>query len=532
MKFSELDLDPKLLDGIEALGFEEMTPIQEEAIPQILGGKDLIACAQTGTGKTGAYVIPLIDSLTFEESNFTRGLIIAPTRELAAQIDQNIEALSYFTGISSIPIFGGKDAGSFDKQKYAIRNGADVLVATPGRFLMHLALGYLDLSHVEMLILDEADKMLDMGFHADITKIVSYLPENRQTLMFSATMPTKIRKLAKEIMHEPGEISLNLAKPAEGINQMAFMVFNEQKIPLLEHLLKTREVDSMIIFASSKVNVDNIARNLKKLKYPVEAIHSDKDQSERTATLRKFKNKEFRILVGTDVLARGIDIDNLSHVVNFDAPPDAEDYVHRVGRTARASSTGEAMTFVNPRDMYRFSQIEELIEQNIPQPEVPEELGERPAYRKGRSGGGRGNGGGRHGGRNNRSGGGGNRNRHGGGGNGRGRGGNNRNQGNSFANNRDGGNRNEGNREGGGNDHSKRRRNRPSRKNLKPTDTVQGRVPTPGKKPGNDQRPENRNPENGQSSNNPKKRRRSRNRNKNRGNGPQNNGQPVNKQED
>ncbi|MEL6253081.1 MAG: DEAD/DEAH box helicase [Bacteroidota bacterium] len=512
MKFSELDLDPNLLDGIESLGFEEMTPIQEEAIPLVLKGKDLIACAQTGTGKTGAYVIPTIDNLTFDESENTRALIIAPTRELAQQIDQNIEALSYFTGISSVPIYGGKDADSFDKQKYAITNGADVLVATPGRFLMHLALGYMNLDHVETLILDEADKMLDMGFHADILKIVSYLPENRQTLMFSATMPKKIRKLAKEIMYEPEEISLNLAKPAEGINQMAFMVYDEQKIPLLEHLLKTREVDSMIIFASSKVSVDTITRKLKRLNYEVEAIHSDKDQSERTETLRKFKNKEFRILVGTDVLARGIDIDNLSHVVNFDAPPDAEDYVHRVGRTARASSTGEAMTFVNPKDMYRFAQIEELIEAEIPQPDIPEELGERPAYRKGRGRGPRGRHGG-HGGGRNRSGGG--RGRHGGG-YGRGRN-------NDSSDNRQG---------GGGN---KRRRNRPSRKNYKSQDSSQGRVPTPGKKAnnGSSNHSNSQNQERREDGNAPKKKRRHRSRRKKKpGNGQQENGQPVMKGEE
>ncbi|MEM6800806.1 MAG: DEAD/DEAH box helicase [Bacteroidota bacterium] len=506
MKFSELDLDHNLLDGIESLGFEEMTPIQEQAIPLILKGKDLIACAQTGTGKTGAYVIPTIDNMTFEESENTRAIIIAPTRELAQQIDQNIEALSYFTGISSVPIYGGKDADSFDKQKYAITNGADVLVATPGRFLMHLALGYMNLDHVETLILDEADKMLDMGFHADITKIVSYLPENRQTLMFSATMPKKIRKLAKEIMYEPEEISLNLAKPAEGINQMAFMVYDEQKIPLLEHILKTREVDSMIIFASSKASVDAIARKLKKLKYPVEAIHSDKDQVERTETLRKFKNKEYSILVGTDVLARGIDIDNLSHVVNFDAPPDAEDYVHRVGRTARASSTGEAMTFVSPRDMYRFAQIEELIEAEIPQPNVPEELGERPDYRRGGNRRHRGRGDHR-----NRQGGG--RNRHGGG------------------RNRHGGNSQH--RNGSSQDNHKRRRNRPSRKNYKSNENFQGRVPNPGKKAQNGPYSQTSTLENENQEGAPKKKKRNRNRRRKRPNQKQQGtGQPMMKKEE
>ena len=389
MKFSEFDLDPQLLEGIEVLGFEEATPVQAQAIPEILAGKDVIACAQTGTGKTGAYLIPLIDELSRRKSNLSRAIIIVPTRELANQIDQNMEALSYYTGVSSVAIFGGKNAAGFDQQKFAVTNGADVLVATPGRLIIHMALGYMDLSQIEVVILDEADKMLDMGFYDDIMRIIGDLPTERQTLMFSATMPPKIRTLAKKIMKDPIEISLNLSKPAEGINQMAFVCYNDQKIPLLEHLLKERDVDSMIIFASSKISVDEITRKLKSLNYAVKAMHSDKSQEERQNTLRQFKNKEFRILVGTDVLARGIDIDNLSHVLNYDVPLDAEDYVHRVGRTARADSTGEAITFVNPRDMRKLQSIERLIESQIPQPGVPEELGETPGYHPG---GGRGRG--------------------------------------------------------------------------------------------------------------------------------------------
>lgn len=393
MKFIDLPIDPSLVDGIGYMGFEETTPIQEQTIPLILDKQDLIACAQTGTGKTAAYLIPTLHHLSARSSEHTRGLILAPTRELAGQIDQNIEALSYFTGVSSMSVIGGKNSENWERQRFAVTNGADIIVATPGRLITLLALNLVNFDQLEMVILDEADKMLDMGFFEDIMKIISYTPEERQTLMFSATMPPKIRELAKKILKEPKEVNLNLAKPAEGIAQSAYMVFDQQKIPLLEHLLKVKEVDSMIIFASSKASVDLIELKLNKLNYDVRAMHSDKSQEERQETLREFKNKEFPIIVGTDVLARGIDIDNLSHVVNFDVPHDAEDYVHRVGRTARASKTGEAITFITPRDQHKFARIEQLIESEIPKPEVPDALGETPTYAPRRGGGGRGRGG-------------------------------------------------------------------------------------------------------------------------------------------
>lgn len=462
MKFTDLDLDSELLESILALGYEETTPIQEQAIPIVQAGKDLIACAQTGTGKTAAFLIPTIDHLLSFKAGKTRALIVVPTRELALQIDQNVDALSYYTGVSSVPVFGGNNKQNWDQQINGIKNGADILIATPGRLLMHLSLGYVDFNELEVIILDEADKMLDMGFHGDIVNIISRAPENTQKLMFSATMPNKIRKLAKEILHEPEEISLSLSKPAEGVTQSAYMLHEDQKIPMIEHILATQKVESMIIFASSKLNVDRIAKSLKKLKYPVEAIHSDKAQEERQDTLRKFKNRQFNILVGTDVLARGIDIDNLSHVLNYDCPHDAEDYVHRVGRTARASSTGAAVTFITQRDAYRMVQIEELIESEVPKPAPPEHIGETPRYNPRRGGGGggsrdggrggyRGGGGNRGGGGGNRGGGGGNRgggggNRGGGGGN-RGGGGGNRggggnNRGGSGGNSGGGGDRN------------------------------------------------------------------------------------------
>ncbi|MCI4667695.1 MAG: DEAD/DEAH box helicase [Bacteroidia bacterium] len=396
MNFSEFPLEDIVFDGIDALGFETATPIQAQAIPLVLEGKDLIACAQTGTGKTAAYLIPTINRLTKSPSNKTRAVIICPTRELAEQIDQNVDALSYFTGVSSVAVYGGGNPKDFDRQKFGVKNGADIVVATPGRLLTFMSLGATDFSEVEVVILDEADKMLDMGFYGDIVKIISGLPdrENRQTLMFSATMPPKIRRLTTDILKEPETINLNLAKPAEGVTLGAYMVYPEQKIPLLEGILEEEEIDSMIIFAASKASVDEITKKLKRKNYDIFAIHSDKDQEERMDTLRKFKNKEFRFLVGTDVLARGIDIDNLSHVLNFDVPHDADDYVHRVGRTARASSTGTALTFISPKDQHKFARIEKLIEQEVPKLDVPEELGETPTYnprKKGGNGRGRGN---------------------------------------------------------------------------------------------------------------------------------------------
>ncbi len=380
MTFDEFNLDRNLLDGLHSMRFDQATPIQEAAIPVILEGKDIIACAQTGTGKTAAYLIPIMQRIMQLPDGHTRALVLAPTRELAQQIDQNFQAIGYFTGVTSVAIFGGKDSKGWDSQKNAIENGVDVMIATPGRFHLHNTLGYMDLSGVEIVVLDEADKMLDMGFHADIIKIIEQLPQKRQTVMFSATMPKKIRQLAHEIQQNPVEVNFNLAKPAAGIDQKAYCVYDEQKLPLLKHLIKEKDIDSMIIFASSKLKVDEIDRELRKQGVNVRAMHSDKEQEERTETLQQFKAKQFPIIVGTDVLARGIDIDNLSHVLNFDCPRDAEDYVHRVGRTARASKTGEAITFVNPRDFRRLANIERLIESEIPKPPIPSFLGDTPTY--------------------------------------------------------------------------------------------------------------------------------------------------------
>jgi ATP-dependent RNA helicase RhlE len=428
MRFDELPLDPTLLDGIKAIGFEETTPIQEQAIPFILEGRDLIACAQTGTGKTAAFTIPVVERILAQEAGKTRCLVIVPTRELAMQIDQAVEGLAYFTGVYSIAVFGGNQPRKWEQQKKALEGGIDIIIATPGRFKMQYQLGFMDLSGVQMVVLDEADKMLDMGFYEDIVEIIKNVPKERQTLMFSATMPPKIRKLAKDIMSpEPAEVTLELSKPAEGVTLEAYCVYDSQKMDLLDHLIKQKDIESMIIFASSKASVDKITARLKRKGIDARAIHSDRDQKERMASLTAFKNKQFPIVVATDVLARGIDIDSLSHVLNYDVPTDAEDYVHRIGRTARANTTGEAITFINPDDMYRFGKIEELIEREVPKVETPDELGDTPPYNpkgirgggaRGRSSGGRhGQGGGR-GGRRDGGGGGGGRKKHGGGGGG------------------------------------------------------------------------------------------------------------------
>jgi len=379
------------------MGFESPTPIQAEAIPIILDGYDLIGCAQTGTGKTAAFLIPLIDVLDGIQGNHIKSLILCPTRELAQQIDQAAEGLRYHTGIGSIPVYGGNKGGNnFSIQKSALESGSDIVIATPGRLLQHLSLGYVDLSQLEFLILDEADRMLDMGFLGDIMRIISFMPEDRQTLLFSATMPRKIRELAKEILYKPKEINIKVSKPAEGITQMVYSIYDTQKLGTLKHIFQTQDVQSMIIFCSRKSSVDQITKVLKSRGYDVEAMHSDREQMEREKIINDFKNGKLRTLVATDILSRGIDVEGLSHVVNYDVPPDPEDYVHRIGRTARADKTGAAITFVNPDDQRRFARCEKLIETNLEKLPPPEGLGEGPEYKGfggGRGGGGRGGGG-------------------------------------------------------------------------------------------------------------------------------------------
>ncbi|MGM0478252.1 MAG: DEAD/DEAH box helicase [Bacteroidota bacterium] len=381
MKFTEIGLNDQLLEAIGYMGFENATPIQEEAIPPIMKGKDIIGCAQTGTGKTAAFVLPILHKLTNREESTINTLIIVPTRELAVQIEQQIQGLSYFISVSSKAIYGGGDGKDWQADKDALKSGTDIIVATPGKLLSHMKMGYADFSSLEHLILDEADRMLDMGFIDDLTMIFKKLPEKRQNLMFSATMAPAIRKLARTLLQDPVEINLALSKPAEGVKQSVYLAFNEQKNALLKHILKARkDYKRIILFTSTKDKVNEIARYLSKNGLPAQGISSNLDQKEREEVLRGFRSGRIRLLVATDVMSRGIDIKEINMVINYDCPSDAEDYVHRVGRTARANEKGEAITLVNPKDMSRLSKIQNLIGSDIPQQQLPEELGEAPKW--------------------------------------------------------------------------------------------------------------------------------------------------------
>lgn len=381
MTFSQFGLHDKILEGIQSMGYEKPTPVQEKTIPAILAGHDLIACAQTGTGKTAAYLLPVLHRMMHTDHLHLNTLIIAPTRELAQQIDQQIEGLAYFTGISSIAIYGGGDGQVWDQQKRALEKGADVIVATPGRLLALLAAGTTVFDHLQHLVLDEADRMLDMGFFDDIIKIVSYLPQQRQTLLFSATMPPKIRQLAHRILQHPVEINIAIAKPAEGIIQQAYLVFDHQKEQLLMHILRTHTWSSLILFASTKETVKQLARRFARDGMDVKPFHSDLSQAEREEIMRAFRNRQVPVLIGTDVLSRGIDVEGISMVINWDVPPDPEDYVHRIGRTARAETTGTAITFINEHDMRRFQRIENLIGAEIIKLPLPDFLGKGPEWK-------------------------------------------------------------------------------------------------------------------------------------------------------
>jgi len=380
LKFKELQLHPDVFEGITSMGFDETTPIQEKAIPPILEGNDIIACAQTGTGKTAAYLIPILHKLSTHPSEYVDTLILVPTRELALQIDQQLEGFSYFLDISSVPIYGGGDSDTWTNQKNAVVKGTNILIATPGRLISHLNFGYLNFDNLRHLILDEADRMLDMGFFDDLMKIIKHLPEKRQTLMFSATMPDKIRVMAKKVLHKPVEINLGISKPAEGILQVAYLVFDDNKISLIKKLVEGKDLSSVLIFSATKKNVKKITSALKELKFIATEIHSDLDQNEREQVLLDFRNRKSQVLVATDIVSRGIDITGIDLVVNFDVPGDAEDYVHRVGRTARAQSSGVAITFINDQDQGKFKKIEELIEFELIKLPTPKEIGDSPIY--------------------------------------------------------------------------------------------------------------------------------------------------------
>ncbi|MBT3418297.1 MAG: DEAD/DEAH box helicase [Flavobacteriales bacterium] len=383
MKFTTFKFGDELQEGLDMMGFEEATPIQEQAIPIIQNGKDLIACAQTGTGKTAAFVLPILDKLTNSNSNKVNTIIIAPTRELAKQIDMQIEGFSYFTNSSSYPIYGGGTGVEFDNQKQALKKGSDIIICTPGRLLAHLDFDYFDTSGVEHFILDEADRMLDMGFYDDIMKIAKSLPEKMQTLLFSATMPPKIRTLATKLLDNPASISLAISKPADGLTQNAYMVHDKQKIRLVREILKAKgkDLSHVLIFASSIKSVKEIKQTLNKAGMRASEMHSGLDQDQREETIRDFKSKKIRILVATDILSRGIDIKGIELVINYEVPHDAEDYVHRIGRTARADRTGEAITFINPRQVRNFLDIEKLIEKEVPKVDLPNGFEKAPEYK-------------------------------------------------------------------------------------------------------------------------------------------------------
>lgn len=387
MTFNDFNLDARLLEAIDYMGFDEPSPIQELAIPHVLNGNDLIACAQTGTGKTAAFVLPVISrSMSFNIEG-VHTLILVPTRELAVQIDQEIQGIGYFTNTDSLAIYGGGDGTEWDREKKALTIGNGIVVATPGRLLAHLKLGYVDFSKIQNLILDEADRMLDIGFYDDLLKIVSHLPKERQTLMFSATMPDKVRMLAKKILQNPEEVNTSISKPAEGVLQGCYLVHDKQKLALVTQLIGNNpEYESILIFTATKKNVSSIASQLKKAKENVMGISSDLEQKDREEVLLNFRSRKTRILVATDVMSRGIDIKEIHLVVNYDVPGDAEDYVHRVGRTARANTTGVALTLVNEGDMAKFDRIEKLIEQQVMRIPLPPELGQGPAWNPSASG--------------------------------------------------------------------------------------------------------------------------------------------------
>jgi superfamily II DNA/RNA helicase len=389
--FEDFDLDHDLLDAIDDMGYRTPSPIQQQAIPVILQDRDLIATAQTGTGKTAAFVLPILDKILSLDKGQISTLILAPTRELAMQIDQQIEAMSYHVDVSSIAVYGGGTGVTWSQQSKALKGGADIIIATPGRLLAQMQMGGIDFTGIRHLVLDEADRMLDMGFFDDIMKIVDALPKDRQTLCFSATMSGPMRKLAQSILRNPVEVSIAVAKPAAGITQVAYLVQEIEKTKLLLHILKNGDYKSSLVFCSSKDAVKSLDRELRRIGVKSRAFSSDLEQAEREVLMQEFRTKQVQLLIGTDVLSRGIDVEGIELVLNYDVPPDAADYVHRIGRTARAERTGTAITFISEKDMFRFGQIEKLLERTLDKTPLPEGFSPAPEYNpKTRFAGGRG----------------------------------------------------------------------------------------------------------------------------------------------
>lgn len=385
MTFDEFGLNDQLVEALGYMNFDKATEIQEKAIPIILEGSDIIGCAQTGTGKTAAFILPILHKIATSKTKGTNTLIVCPTRELAMQIDQQVQGLAYFTNASSFAIYGGGDGISWEQERRALTDGVDIIIATPGRLLSHMNNGYADFSNIQHLILDEADRMLDIGFHDDIIKIIKELPSKKQNLMFSATMAPKIRKLAKEILHNPKEVNLAVSKPAAGVTQKVYLTFEAQKTPMVKEILSDKDnFKSIIIFCSTKKKVEQLTRVLKSRNYSVEGVSSDYDQEKREAAILRFKARQTRIVVATDVLSRGIDIKDINLVINYDVPNDPEDYVHRIGRTARAETKGMAVTLVNEDDMYKFQRIEAFIENKFEKLPPAESLGKGPEWTESR----------------------------------------------------------------------------------------------------------------------------------------------------
>lgn len=384
MKFEETYLNDNILDALYDMRFEDCTPIQEKCIPEILDYHDIIGVAQTGTGKTAAYLLPILSML--DDGDYPKEtincIIMSPTRELAQQIDQAMQGFGYYLdGISSVAVYGGNDGNRYDQEMKSLRMGADVVIATPGRLLSHIRMGNIDLSKVNFFVLDEADRMLDMGFSDDIMQIAAKLPKNRQTIMFSATMPDKIQQLARTILNNPVEIKIAVSKPAEKIRQSAYVCYDTQKIKIIKHLFATDQLKRVIIFSGKKDKVKDIARELRQQKINCCQMHSDLTQQERDEVMYKFKAGIKDVLVATDIVARGIDIDDIQMVINYDVPHDAEDYVHRIGRTARADRDGVAITFVNEKEIYKFQQIEKFLEKEVEKNVLPEDIGVGPEYK-------------------------------------------------------------------------------------------------------------------------------------------------------
>ena len=384
MTFEETYLNDNILDALYDMHFEEMTPIQERCIPEILNGRDVLGVAQTGTGKTAAYLLPILSML--DDGGYPEDaincVVMSPTRELAQQIDQAMEGFSYYLhDVSSIAVYGGNDGSRFDQEMKGLRGGAPVVIATPGRLLSHLKVGNLDLSRTSFFVLDEADRMLDMGFSEDIMQINALLPKDCQKVMFSATMPSKIRELAVSLLRNPVEVKLKVSRPADKIHQMAYVCYEPQKVGIVEHIFRQGGLQRVIIFCGKKDKVKDINRSLQRLKINCAPMHSDLSQAERDEVMYRFKAGQVDVLVATDIVARGIDIDDIHMVINFDVPHDSEDYVHRIGRTARADRDGEAITLVSNRDIQRFQKIEQFLQKEVEKLSLPEGLGEGPEYK-------------------------------------------------------------------------------------------------------------------------------------------------------